>query len=248
MSQHNMPYSVNLAGPGLDQPYLSKFMDGWNITVGIKPTYQFKERAGMATSTRNTAIRIWGNLPDTLHTRLKPNGDENLARILFKEDNRGKSTDGNYISGFQDSIGICGRGIKACYYDGEFLPKIIRNIGDDNTINWLEENIRLFELETRPNSFNLFKNENRNLANAEKLAVSSLAMMNAIRDKDLILLEASMSMCRVAYTAIFPSSITKKAADFALKNDFYGWKMNGAGAGYMIAVSQKGGIPIKIRR
>src|SRR5690606_38222375 len=70
------PYRINLAGGWLDQPFVSKLHPGPVIVASIEPTTEFQLRSGMATSTRQTAKRLWGN-------RL-PLGDPiELARVLF---------------------------------------------------------------------------------------------------------------------------------------------------------------------
>jgi len=55
-----MPYRIDLAGGWLDQPFVSKFYPGSVITISIEPTITFNERSGMATSTRNSALDLWG--------------------------------------------------------------------------------------------------------------------------------------------------------------------------------------------
>ncbi|RME48276.1 MAG: cytidyltransferase, partial [Chloroflexi bacterium] len=56
-----MPYRIDLAGGWLDQPFVSRHYPGSVITLSIEPTIEFNERSGMATSTRRTAIRLWGH-------------------------------------------------------------------------------------------------------------------------------------------------------------------------------------------
>jgi hypothetical protein len=55
-----MPYRIDIAGGWLDQPFVSKLHQGPVITVSIEPTINFNERSGMATSTRNVAMDLWG--------------------------------------------------------------------------------------------------------------------------------------------------------------------------------------------
>jgi len=244
----DMPYSVNLSGGGLDQEYLNQFVPGWNITVGIEPTYPFKERAGMATSTRNTAIEMWGDLPDKLYARSKDFTPEKLARLLFEKENHGKE----YISGFQDSIGICGRGITACWYDSSFMPKRIIQIGDEDTCNWLEENINLFEVGERDKEFKLDRWADCNRYSAQRLADASEKIYHAIERMDLRELGRGFNETRKAYQSVFPESMPEHARQIVenLKIECYGVKPNGAGGGgYLITAGKvKGGIPIKIRR
>ena len=99
-----MPYRIDLAGGWLDQPFVSQHYSGPVVTLSIEPTVEFNERSGMATSTRRTAIELWGqNLPV---------GDPSkTAKILFCCDNPPGTKE---ISGAQDAIGLVFAGLRAC--------------------------------------------------------------------------------------------------------------------------------------
>src|SRR5690606_23744560 len=75
-----MPYRIDLAGGWLDQPFVSELYPGPVLTISLEPTASFNERSGMATSTRNKAIDLWG-------PRLPAGDPEKLAKILFCYDN-----------------------------------------------------------------------------------------------------------------------------------------------------------------
>ena len=100
-SRETMPYRIDLAGGWLDQPFVSRLFPGPVLTVSLEATVTFNERSGMATSTRNHALELWG--PQL------PIGDpERLAYQLFCYDNPpGTET----ISGSQDAIGIVMAGL-----------------------------------------------------------------------------------------------------------------------------------------
>ena len=55
----SLPYRIDLAGTWIDQPYISKFNPGWAITLSLEPIFEYNERCGMSTSTRNAAKKIW---------------------------------------------------------------------------------------------------------------------------------------------------------------------------------------------
>ena len=71
-----IPYRIDMAGGWLDQPYVSKFYPGAVITICVEPDFEFNDRSGMSTSSRNKAIELWqSDIPD---------GDkEKLAKTLF---------------------------------------------------------------------------------------------------------------------------------------------------------------------
>ena len=76
----NIPYRIDLAGGWLDQPFVSQHQPGSVLTVSIHPTIEFNQRSGMASSTRASAVEIWG-------ARLPQDNVEKLAKILFSYDN-----------------------------------------------------------------------------------------------------------------------------------------------------------------
>ncbi len=89
-----MPYRIDLAGGWLDQPFVSQHYPGPVLTISIEPTITFNERSGMATSTRNHALDLWG-------PKLPPGDPEKLAYILFCYDNPPGTVE---VSGAQDTI------------------------------------------------------------------------------------------------------------------------------------------------
>ncbi|HHE71292.1 MAG TPA: cytidyltransferase, partial [Chloroflexi bacterium] len=122
-----MPYRIDLAGGWLDQPFVSRHYPGAVITISIEPTVAFNERSGMATSTRNKALEIWGH-------RLPADDPEKLAKILFCYDNPPGTKE---ISGSQDAIGIVMPGLNRSYYEGEYWPTRIDKVRDELTLQFV---------------------------------------------------------------------------------------------------------------
>src|SRR5664280_1761889 len=89
------PYRLCLAGGWIDQPWVSKIYPGSVVVAQIWPTKDFNDRSGLATSSRNVGIRIWGDK--------YPEGSyEQNAKLLFGAENPPGKT---YVSGSQDHIG-----------------------------------------------------------------------------------------------------------------------------------------------
>ena len=109
----HLPYRLDLAGTWIDQPYVSCHGAGWAITISLEPTVEFMERAGMSTSTRNAARKIWPY-------ELPAYNEEMLARLLFCFENDPERE--GHISGAQDAIGICVSGLCRHYYDNRYWP------------------------------------------------------------------------------------------------------------------------------
>lgn len=91
-----IPYRIDLAGGWMDQPFVNQYAPGPVITISIEPEYEFNNRSGMATSSRNKAIELW-------HTEV-PDGDrEKLAKTLFCFENPPGT---KYVSDSQDALGV----------------------------------------------------------------------------------------------------------------------------------------------
>ena len=55
------PYRLCLAGGWIDQPWVSKIYPGSVVVAQIWPTMDFNDRSGLATSSRDFGIKIWGD-------------------------------------------------------------------------------------------------------------------------------------------------------------------------------------------
>ena len=58
------PYRICIAGGWVDQPWISKKCAGSVVVAQIRPTIDFNDRSGMATSSRKIALDLWcGKVP-----------------------------------------------------------------------------------------------------------------------------------------------------------------------------------------
>ena len=57
---NTIPFRIDVAGGWLDQPFVSKYYPGPVITISLEPTVDYNDRSGMASSTRRSAIDLWG--------------------------------------------------------------------------------------------------------------------------------------------------------------------------------------------
>lgn len=239
-----LPYRLDIAGTWIDQPYISKVCPGWAITISLEPIIEYNERSGMSTSTRNAARKLW---PKQLPLE-KP---EKLAEILFRYENK----PGNeFISGAQDSIGICVPGLSRHFYNGEYWPEKIEKIYDEDILNWLEKHIYLITLWPRPANTDLLSNTSFTEDNIQKLTLASELCWKAILDKDLQSFGEAFQASFVAQTQIFPNMINKEIESVIAKykDTALAWKLSGAGGGgYLALVSEKpikNAMKLKIRR
>ncbi|MFM7217501.1 MAG: adenylyltransferase/cytidyltransferase family protein, partial [Bacteroidota bacterium] len=140
---NTIPFRIDLAGGGLDQPFVSKYASGPVLTISIEPTVEFNHRSGMASSSRNKAIEIW-------KTSLPAGDPENTARILFSCENPPGTDE---VSGSQDALGICLPGLNRLEYEGSYWPERITSVQQEDVLDWLEEHLYLVAIGPRGNDY-----------------------------------------------------------------------------------------------
>ena len=258
-----IPYRIDLAGGWLDQPFVSKCHPGPVITFPIfglphdrkkeplrfEQIIEFNTRSGMATSTRKTAIGLWGHeLSDRHHPH-------KLAQILFAHENPpGKKE----VSGSQDAIGIVVPGISISHYNGEYWPHKIETIADEEVIGFLEDHISLVPLNPRKEDYKVLKETRISPEGARALAEATDKTWQAVQAKNLEELGKNVRQSFLSQVAMFPSMVDKDIVDF-IKNirakhgdNVLGYKLSGAGGGgYLICITREPipeSIGIKIMR
>ncbi len=227
-----MPYRIDLAGGWLDQPFVSELYPGPVLTISLEPTASFNERSGMATSTRNKALDLWG-------AKLPPGDPEKLAKILFAYDNPPGT---KAVSGSQDSIGIVVPGLNRAHYEGEYWPSRIDHVGDENTLQFIERALYLVPLGPREADYNPLAVRNITREGAKALAEAAERCWQAILSHDLRGFGQAMREAFEAQVAMFPHMVNDLVHELIdrYKNVAYGWKLSGAGGGgYLILVSEQ---------
>jgi len=236
---NQMPYRIDLAGGWLDQPFVSKLHPGPVLTVSIEPDIDFNERSGMATSTRNAAIDLWG-------ARLPPGDPHKLARILFAYDNPPGTTE---ISGSQDAIGIVFPGLNKSHYTGAYWPEHIESVQDEPTLQFIEQALNLIPLDPRAEGYNPLARRNITIEGARALADAANACWDAILAHDIRGFGEQMRLAFEAQIAMFPDMVNDAVFEMIRRYESraLGWKLSGAGGGgYLIMVAEQP-IPKAIR-
>ena len=226
-----VPTRLDLAGTWIDQPYVSCFAPGWAITISLEPTFEIRERCGLATSTRNMIRKIW---PYQL-----PNMDpEMLAKLVFCFENDPERSDG-ITSGAQDAIGICVPGLCRHYYNGRFWPETIEVCSDEAVLRWLEEHLAMVPMEPRRPGCSVVEGKDITLVKVQALASAAEACWNAILERDLAGFAAAYRASFEAQVAIFPAMIqpgVREVIDkYSSEPGVLAWKMPGAGGGGYLA-------------
>jgi len=239
-----MPYRIDLAGGWLDQPFVSRSYPGSVITISIHPTVDFNERSGMASSTRLSAIDLWG-------PKLPAGTPEKLAKLLFCYDNPPGTEE---ISGSQDAIGIAMPGLNKSYYEGRYWPSSIEKVYDELTLHFVEKALYLVPLGPRGPEFDVLSDTRITRDRAKALADATDDCWDAILNHDLPGFGASMRRGFEAQIAMFPHMMNEMVGTLLhqYKDVALGWKVSGAGGGgYLILVSDspiKEGFQIVARR
>jgi cytidyltransferase-like protein len=225
-----MPYRIDLAGGWLDQPFVSRHFPGPVITISLEPTLEFNERSGMATSTRRTALDLWG-------PKIPPGDYGKLAKILFCYDNPPGT---GIISGSQDSIGLVFPGLAKAYYEGEYWPSRIDRNCDELILQFVENSLYLMALGPRHFEFDVLANTDITRNRAKALADATGSCWQAILDRDIVRFGRHFRESFDAQVAMFPNMMNDTVARLIgeYKDRALGWKLSGAGGGgYLILVS-----------
>lgn len=239
-----IPFRIDVAGGWLDQPYVSKYYPGPVITLSIEPTIDFNDRSGMATSTRRSAIDLWG-------PRLPAGDPHKLAKILFAYDNPPGT---KYVSGSQDSIGIVFPDLNISHYDKEYWPVKIESIHDEPILQFLERAFYLIPIGPRCPEYEALENTDIDVDGARALSRAALSCWDAILCQDIQKFGRHFKESFEAQIAMFPNMMNEVVAEMIeqYRHQALGWKLSGAGGGgYLILVADhpiENGIKINARR
>lgn len=246
-------YRLALAGGWIDQPFMSKHNPsppGSMVVVAVKPEFRFMDRAGICGSTRSIALELWnGDVPDE--------NREKLVRQLYEAENKDKINP----SGSQDMIGIVYPGINRLDYDfayeGGYFPVHIESNNDPKTAHWLEKNLHILPVNTRPDGYSPLGRQNLTPEWVSRLGQSGKDCFDAIIRKDLDALGASLNECMTCWQALMPDIVEHPSLNLDLlallkhyQANYAGAMYSGCGGGYLFVASDQkvpGGFQIKIK-
>lgn len=238
-----VPYRVDLAGGWLDQPFVGKHAAGPVINCSLEPKQEYETRSGMASSTRRTAISLWG-------PKLPAQDRELLARMIFAFENPPGTVD---VAGSQDAIGIVYPGINKLNYNGQYWPENIETMHDPDVIDFLQDRLYLHFTQPRPGAFEVLAEKNVTSAGAKRLADAAEAAWVALLAKNAKAFGAAMTESFDAQIAMFPLMVTPDIAETITRHapTTLGHKITGAGGGgYVVLFSEtpvEGASRVRIR-
>jgi len=224
-----IPTRLDLAGTWIDQPFVSCLAPGWAITISLEPTFEVRERCGLSTSTRNMIRKIWPY-------QLPAMDPEMLAKLVFCFENDPERSDG-FISGAQDSIGICVPGLCRHFYNGRFWPEKIETCSDEAVLAWLEGHLVMIPMEPRRPGCSVVDGKDVTEEKVRALAAAADACWNAILARDLAGFAAAYRASFEAQVAMFPAMIQGCVQGYIdqYRDQVLAWKMPGAGGGGYLA-------------
>jgi hypothetical protein len=220
------------------------------VVVGLEPHWRFMERCGIATGTREVAMKLWnGQLPDR--------DPAELVRELYAEENRGKPEP----SGSQDMIGLVYPGVSRLDYDfaheGGIFPRHIESNTNPAVARWLERVIHMVPVAPRPEGYNPLGVKNLDPGWIRALGESGKDCYDAIVHQDAHALGRSMNQCMQCWEAILPHTVRHPTVTVDLlailhyyQAEYAGAMYSGCGGGYLYVVSEQpvpGGFRVKVR-
>jgi cytidyltransferase-like protein len=237
------PYRLCLAGGWIDQPWVSEVHPGSVVVAQIWPTMEFNNRSGLATSSRDFGIKIWGDR--------YPDGDplEN-AKILFGAENPPGT---KYVAGSQDHLGLLMPGVNRLHYNGGYWPDDMQSSVDKGICDWLSDIIHLVPLNPRPEGYDPLKEMHLGKHLIRDLGEAGDRCWESIMKKDITGLGKSLSDTLISWKKILPLTVPDdimKEMETLWFPNFPGAITSGCGGGYVIVASEKevpGEIRIKVR-
>ena len=248
-----IPYRLALAGGWIDQPFVSRHNlkpPGSMVVVSLEPAFRFMDRSGLATGTRAVATKLWrGKLPK------RPPAE--LARALYQRENRGRAEP----SGSQDMVGLIYPGISRLDYDfaanGGVFPAHIESLNDPRTARWLERVIQVLPVAPRPEGYNPLGQQNPDPKWVTRLGQTGKDCFDAIRQRDLRGLGASLNECMTCWEKLLPHTVRHPTLKVdlptllrAYQSRYAGAMYSGCGGGYLLVVSKEpvpGAFTVKVR-
>jgi hypothetical protein len=238
----NLPYRLAFAGGWIDQPFISKLNPnppGSMVVVAVNPTFPFMSKCGLGTSTRQAAIRLWG---DAI-----PNEDpQKLMRELYQLENAERSDP----SGSQDMAGILFPGINRLDYDidfeGGYFPVHIESNNDPQTAAWLEIVLHVLPVNQRAQGYFPLGIKNLDPEWIGRLGQAGKTCFDAISNKDPQLLGESMNETMRCWETILPHVVRHPTITIDLmgllsyyQSRYLGAMYSGCGGGYFYIISEE---------
>ena len=159
-----------------------------------------------------------------------------LAKLVFCFENDPERGDG-FISGAQDSIGICIPGLCRHWYNNRFWPERIETCQDEMVLQWLEQHLVMIPMEPRRPGCSVVEGKDITEPKVRALADAADRCWQAIMDRNLEAFAKAYADSFDAQVAMFPAMIQGCVQDYInrYRSEVMAWKMPGAGGGGYLA-------------
>jgi hypothetical protein len=239
--ENGFPYRICLAGGWMDQPWVSEYHPGSVVVFQIHPTMDFNDRSGMATSSREVAMELWGN-------RLPAGDPVRNAQLLFGAENPPGT---QYISGSQDHLGMLLPGINRLYYNGGYWPSRIDSLTDAESVVWLERVFHLIPLKPRPEAYDPIREKTLTQEWVKFLGEAGNMCWESILKHDVNGLGSSLLQTLTAWQQLLPCTVLPETLALIEKyRNYPGLLFSGSGGGYLMVISERpieGALKVSIR-
>jgi hypothetical protein len=248
-----IPNRLQLAGGWIDQPFVSELNPqppGSMVVVQIEPDFRPMDRSGIASGTRNIAMRLW-------HGKLPNRPPDELVRELYDEENRNKAEP----SGSQDMIGLVYPGVNRLDYDfkihGGVFPSHIESCNDARVARWLGKILHLIPIQPRPEGYNPLGEKNLDPKWIARLGQSGGDCYDAIVNRDARALGAALNLNMKCWETLLPLVVRHPLLRLdllpllkAYQRQYLGAMYSGCGGGYLMVVSEEpvpGAFQVNVR-
>ena len=226
-----LPYRVCIAGGWMDQPWVSEMAGGSVVVARLQSNINYMDRAGMATSTRQTAAKLWGKVMPMANY-------EEESRLLFACENPPGT---HYISGSQDALGMVFPGINRLVYSGDFWPERIESCTDPEVAQWLRSVLHLVPVAERPDDYDPLIEKHLVPEFAARLGKAGDLAWESILAKDAAGLGRALNETLESWKQLLPYTVSDELMEIRAKlsEGSHGSCYSGCGGGYLMIVSEE---------
>ncbi|MFC7338049.1 adenylyltransferase/cytidyltransferase family protein [Haloferula chungangensis] len=230
-ARSELPYRLCIAGGWMDQPWVSEMAGGSVVVARLQPNIKYMDRAGMATSTRQTAAKLWGKVMPTSNF-------EEEGRVLFACENPPGT---EYISGSQDALGMVLPGINRLVYAGDYWPERIESCTDPEVAQWLQRVLHLVPVAERPDGYDPLVEKHLDAEFAARLGKAGDLAWESILAKDAAGLGKALNETLESWKQLLPHTVSDELMETRaqLSEVALGSCYSGCGGGYLMMVSEE---------
>lgn len=143
-----------------------------------------------------------------------------------------------YVSGSQDSLGLCIPGVSRFYYTGQYWPDTIHTKKDQHTAEWIQNHLVLVALKCRPQEYDPLAQQHITIQWVKMLADAGEDCWQGIEHKDLSLFSRGLTNTHVAWRHLLPltssNEINSALSHYMSQTGVRGASTSGSGGGYAL--------------